>query len=77
MESLLTPIIPVIAPPKGSSALGLLEELRLPDGGMIRGTGRRCDISDGLMYIRATYTMRLRPVDTRVRMGEIRHGSRS
>ena len=60
----------------GPRALRLLGELRLPDGSMVRGTGRRCDINDGLLYIRATYTARLRPVDTRMRMGDLRHRTR-
>ncbi|MCL2562427.1 MAG: hypothetical protein FWE08_00095 [Oscillospiraceae bacterium] len=56
----------------GPRVAGLLAELRLPDGSMIRGTARRCDINDGLMHIRAVYTMRMRPVDTRPRMGDVR-----
>jgi len=60
----------------GPSVLLLLGELRLSDGGIIRGAVRRCDISDGLMYIRAMYTIRLRPVDTRTRMGHLWHRRR-
>ena len=45
----------------GPKALGLLGELRLGDESMVRGRGLRCEVNDGLMYIRAVYTLRLRP----------------
>ena len=57
----------------GPKALGLLGEIALPDGGVVRGTARRCDISDGLMHIRAVYTLRLIPVESRALMGDVTH----
>jgi len=59
----------------GPKALRLLGELRLAEGGAIRGRGQRCEINDGLMHIRAVYTLRLRPVESRERMGNMRFQS--
>ena len=56
----------------GPKALGLLGELFLPDGSMVRGRAQRCEVSDGLMHIRAVYTMRLKPVESRALMSDLR-----
>ena len=61
----------------GPRARALMGELRLADGSMVRGTAQRCEMRDGLMHIRAVYVLRLRPVDTRVRMGEVWHRVRA
>ena len=47
----------------GVKALGLLGELRLPEGDMVRGRRQRCEINDGLMHIWAVYTLRLQSVE--------------
>ncbi|MCL2568596.1 MAG: hypothetical protein FWE12_04060 [Oscillospiraceae bacterium] len=57
----------------GPKALGLLGALRLPNGEMVRGMALRCDVNDGLMHIRAVYTLRLVPVMERGLMGDMRH----
>jgi len=57
----------------GPKALGLLGELALPDGGKVRGTALRCDVNDGLLHVRAVYTLRLRSVEGRVPMGDMTH----
>jgi hypothetical protein len=45
----------------GPRVLGLLGELRLHDDSVVRGRALRCEVNDGLMYMRAVYTLRLRP----------------
>ena len=35
----------------------LLETISLPDGGMVRGTGRRCETVDGVLHCMVTYTV--------------------
>ncbi|MCL2367680.1 MAG: hypothetical protein FWC72_01680 [Oscillospiraceae bacterium] len=55
----------------GTKALGLLDTLTLPDGSMVRGTTKTCDTGDGLMHLRATYTLRLKPTETSELMGDI------
>ena len=55
----------------GSSVLGLLGEITLPDGGRARGSALRCGVSDGLMYIGAAYVLRLKPVEQRALMGDM------
>ena len=55
----------------GPKALGLLGAPRLSDGGMVRGTALRCDVNDGLMHLRAVYTLRFRPMESRALMGDV------
>jgi len=57
----------------GPKALEVLQTLCLPDGGMARGMALRCDVNDGLMHIRAVYTLRLIPMVERGLMGDMRH----
>ena len=55
----------------GPRALTCMEQIMLSDGSMLRGTGLRCFIQDGVMHIQAVFTMRLRPVEQRNLMGEL------
>jgi len=55
----------------GSAVTSLLGELTLPDGSKTRGRTLCCDVSDGLMHIRATYILRLKPTETGALMGDV------
>ena len=43
----------------GSHVVDILQELRLPDDTWVRGKHISCNVVDGLMHIRAVYTLRL------------------
>ena len=55
----------------GAQVAAQLAELCFPDGSAARGRGLRCDTNDGLMYIRASYTLRLKPSEPHALMGEL------
>jgi len=57
----------------GPRVLSLLSTLLLPDSGMVRGTGLRCAVSDGLMHVHGTYRLRVRSVEWAEKMGELDH----
>ena len=57
----------------GPKTLNLLGELRLSDGGQVRGTSLGCNINEGLMHLHAIYILRLKPIETTAPMGHMTH----
>lgn len=55
----------------GPQVLTLLEQLRLPDGSMVRGSRCSCAVTDSLMQMRVTYRVRLRLRETTLHMEEM------
>lgn len=56
----------------GTQTLSCLEQIPLADGSSARGNSRRCTINDGLLHIRATYRLRLKPTQQTALMGNMR-----
>ncbi len=48
--------------------LRTLEVIVLPDGGSVRGTGRRCEITDGVLHSFVSYTVLLNGKQQQVQM---------